>query len=223
MPLRAVVFDYGMVLSAPPDPAAHQRLLELTQLPRALFEENYWRLRLDYDRGTLNGHTFWQQLARNVSIALAPDTIQQLIEQDVRLWAGVDTRMVRWAEQVRATGLRTAVLSNMGEELLAYIRNNHSWVRNFDHCTWSCEMRMVKPEAAIYRHTLEKLGVRAEETLFLDDREENVEGARKLGIHAVRYRGLATLPADLEQAGWARHLPPVPAPTEWAFARQSPD
>ena len=82
-------------------------------------------------------------------------------------------------------GMKIAILSNMGEELLAYMRQNFAWLDGFHHLTWSCELNLIKPLAAIYEHTLEKLNVRADEALFIDDRLENVEGARAVGIHSL--------------------------------------
>jgi putative hydrolase of the HAD superfamily len=220
MPLRAVVFDYGKVLSGPANPVAHQHLLELTRLPHAVFEEHYWSHRLEYDHGTLYGQTFWLEFARNASITLDQPTIDRLIAQDILLWADLNPGMLRWAAQVRAAGFRTGILSNMGEELLAHIKKNFPWIYNFDHCTWSCELGLVKPDAAIYQYTLERLGVRAEESLFLDDKSINVEGARRVGMHAILYRDMATLQDELARSGWADQLPALPA--EWAPARQSP-
>lgn len=209
MPLRAVIFDYGMVLTGPANPQAHQRMIELSQLPKSIYEENYWRHRLDYDRGTLNGQTYWQAVARTASTTLDQTTIECLIEQDILLWTDLNPIMLRWVTQVQASGLRTAILSNMGEELLGHMRQNFAWLETFEHCTWSCELDIVKPEAAIYLHTLEKLGLRAEEALFLDDRLENVEGARHVGMHAMQFQDAATLQVDLVSHGWLTQLPPV--------------
>jgi len=51
--LRAVIFDYGMVLTGPPDPKAHAALLRITGLPLARFESLYWADRHAYDEGKL--------------------------------------------------------------------------------------------------------------------------------------------------------------------------
>ena len=211
MPLRAVVFDYGMVLTGPANPAAHARMLQLTQLPKPVFEENYWRHRLDYDRGTLNGQTYWQMFADTASATLDQTTINRLIEQDILLWTDLNPVMLRWVSQVQAAGFRTAILSNMGAELLAHMRKNFHWLESFDHLTWSCELDLIKPEAAIYKHTLEKLAVRADEALFLDDKIENVEGARRVNMHSFPFRDMVTLQADLQREGWTKQLPPLPA------------
>jgi HAD superfamily hydrolase (TIGR01509 family) len=46
---------------------------------------------------------------------------------------------------------------------------------------------VCKPDSYIFQYTLEKLGIEANETIFLDDREKNVIGAKALGIHAIHY------------------------------------
>ena len=209
MSLRAVIFDYGLVLSGPPEPGARARLLEISGLPPEIFDAHYWKYRLDYDRGTLNGHTYWPAIACDTGVSLSPQQIEALIEQDVLLWATVDPVMLEWVGRVRASGMKTAILSNMGEDLLAYMREHFNWLDRFHHLTWSCELNLIKPMAAIYEHTLEQLNVRADEALFLDDRAENVEGARAVGIHALLFRGAQNLQADLKREGLANQLPRV--------------
>jgi putative hydrolase of the HAD superfamily len=209
MALRAVIFDYGLVLSGPPEPGARARLLEISGLSPEIFDEQYWKYRLDYDRGTLNGHTYWPTIARDIGWSLSPEQIAGLIEQDVLLWATVDPVMLEWAGRVRASGMKTAILSNMGEDLLAYMRENFRWLDEFHHLTWSCELNLIKPMAEIYEHTLQSLNVRANEALFLDDRIQNVEGARAIGMHALLFRGVDALQADLKRVGFADQLPPI--------------
>lgn len=211
MLLRAIIFDYGLVLSNPAVPEARARLLELTALAPQTFDAHYWKYRLDYDRGTLNGRTYWEAIARDAGLTLSSSQIDQLIEQDVRLWASANPVMLDWVIRVRQSGMKIAILSNMGEDLLAHMRKNFRWLDEFHHLTWSCELNVTKPEAAIYRHTLEKLNVAASETLFLDDKIENVEGARQVGIHALQFANPEQLQADLLAKGWAEALPPVVA------------
>jgi putative hydrolase of the HAD superfamily len=66
---------------------------------------------------------------------------------------------------------------------------------------------MVKPDSAIYKHTLEKLGVAAENALFIDDREKNIHAARALGIHTVHFRSMAGLRKELEAIAFP--IPPL--------------
>ena len=210
MPLRAVIFDYGLVLSGPAEPSAKARLLQLTGLPEEVFDQHYWKYRLDYDRGTLNGPRYWQAIARDTGMLLSPDQVSAIVEQDVLLWASLNPLMLEWASLVQASGLKTGILSNMGEELLAHMRENFDWLKTFDHHTWSCELNVVKPEAEIYTHTLHALGVAPNEALFLDDKIENVEGARRVGLHALVFTGVEALAQQLQTFPWAKELPPLP-------------
>jgi putative hydrolase of the HAD superfamily len=210
MSLRAVIFDYGLVLSGPPEPNARARLLQISGLAPEVFDTCYWRYRLDYDRGTLNGHTYWPTIARDAGISFSSNQIADLIEQDVLLWATVDPIMLEWVNLVRGRGLKVAILSNMGEDLLAYMRENFVWLHRFHHLIWSCELNLIKPMAAIYEYTLDRLNVAADEALFLDDRLENVEGARAVGIHSLVFRGVRHLQEDLLQEGLTSQLPPLP-------------
>ena len=57
--IKAVLFDYGMVLSAPPLPSAWARMLAITGQDEARFHPSYWAPRHDYDRGTFTGEEYW--------------------------------------------------------------------------------------------------------------------------------------------------------------------
>lgn len=63
----------------------------------------------------------------------------------------------------------------------------------------SCYMGLRKPEPAIYRRALDILGSQPSRTLFIDDREENVAGARAEGMKAIRFTGKESLRKEFEQ------------------------
>lgn len=65
----------------------------------------------------------------------------------------------------------------------------------------SCYLGFRKPEPAMYRRALDILGSAPERTLFIDDREENVAGAAKAGINALRFTGRERLRGELEKLG----------------------
>lgn len=207
MPVKAVIFDYGMVLSNAQEPAAYSNLLTITGLDRERFEPHYWRYRLDYDQGLLNGRTYWAKLGEDAAVVLTPEQIEQLIENDVLMWATLNEQMLAWVRALQAAKVPTAILSNMGEDLLRYIRQEFAWLEHFDHHTWSCEVGIVKPNPAIYLWTCEKLGVKPEEALFLDDKVENIEAARAVGLHAVLFRDVEQLRDELEASGLLAALP----------------
>ena len=95
--------------------------------------------------------------------------------------------MVSWATALRDAGVRTAVLSNMPITLRSGLARFCPWLPQFDHSCYSCDVGLAKPRPEIYVRCLEGLGDAPEATLFLDDREENVEAARGVGIHAIHF------------------------------------
>lgn len=207
MALRAVVFDYGMVLSSTPDCAAHAALLRITGLPEAEFETLYWRDRHAYDEGRLTGLEFWQKFDRDAALGLSAAKIDELNQLDGVMWTTQNEEMLAWQERLKARGILTAILSNMGDNVLATIERKFTWPERFDVRVWSYQHRMAKPEPAIYRLTLDQLGTRAEETLFLDDRDANVEAAAALGMRAIQFTTVENLREELIAQGLDAELP----------------
>jgi putative hydrolase of the HAD superfamily len=205
--LRAVIFDYGMVLTGLPDQEAHDAMVRITGLQPEQFETLYWADRHAYDEGKLSGVTFWQKFARDSGIAVTAEQLAELNRLDARMWTTQNPVMVAWQQRLKAHGLRTAILSNMGDSVLESIEREYAWIRNFDVLVWSYQLGMAKPEAAIYRHTLEKLGTRPGETLFIDDRRVNIEAARALGMVAIEFTTAEKLREDLTAAGMDGELP----------------
>jgi putative hydrolase of the HAD superfamily len=205
--LRAVVFDYGMVLTSKPDAEAHDAMVRITGLPVAEFERLYWADRQAYDEGALTGVAFWQKLLREGGLTLPESTVDELNAWDARMWTTENPRMVAWQAALKQHGLKTAILSNMGDVVLASIEQAFAWIENFDVRVWSYQLRMAKPDPAIYHYTLGQLGVAAGEALFIDDRAENVEAARTLGMQGVQFSAVEQLRAELIATGLDSVLP----------------
>ena len=211
MALRAVVFDYGMVLTGPQDPESHASLLRITGLPLDRFESLYWTDRHAYDEGKLTGITFWQKLVRDAGLNLEPSIVEELSDLDARMWSTQNPATLAWQTQLKQRGLLTAILSNIGDNVLASVEREFDWIHRFDVRVWSYQLHMAKPDPAIYRHTLTELGTRPEETLFLDDKLANIEAARALGIKALQFSTIERLREDLIATGLDAELPLPPA------------
>jgi putative hydrolase of the HAD superfamily len=117
--------------------------------------------------------------------------------------------MLDWVRRLHEAGVLMGILSNMCRETRDHMVENFGWLDDFHHLTWSCELGISKPEAGIYSHALEKLGVSADEALFIDDLEDNVRAAEAIGLHALLFTTPAQLQTDLDLRGFATQLPPV--------------
>jgi len=119
----------------------------------------------------------------------------------VEQWGQTNEAMIAPAAALQKVGVTTGVLSNLGVEMEVGVRARADWMEGFTHHTFSHRLGMAKPDAAIYRHAAEGLGVKPEEILFVDDREENIAGARAAGMVAIQYGEHGAFVAEMRQAG----------------------
>jgi putative hydrolase of the HAD superfamily len=205
--LRAVVFDYGMVLSGPPYPPAYEELKRITGLSHEALDQLYWVDRLAYDRGDLTGLNFWKKLVSDANLDLSDTQIADLNRWDAHMWTTTNPETFAWHKQLKKHGLQTAILSNMGDSVLESIERNFDWTGDFDVLIWSYQHRMIKPQPEIYHLVLERLGTAPEETLFLDDKLENIEAAHRLGMRGLQFSTVEKLREDLISSGMDAWLP----------------
>lgn len=186
-PIQAVLFDFGQVLSLPADPAVWQQMLTLSGLADTDFHREYWAHRHDYDRDTLNSQTYWQAVAAGSGTTFTSEQIAALIAADVNLWSRLNLPMVEWAQHLQRAGIRTGILSNIGDAMAEGLIAKFDWISSFDHCVWSHSLKLAKPEAAIYRCAAEGLATDPSQILFIDDKIENIEAAAFAGMQAIQY------------------------------------
>lgn len=194
-----MIFDYGGVLSLPPDHKKMLKLAETSSLEPRLFEQEYRRHRSEYDRGTLTVSDYWSGILAAGGVTATGKLTKTLIKLDIEIWTAVNHVMVDWSVLLKEMGYRTAVLSNMPREPLAYINETFPWINNFNTCIYSCNHGLIKPEPQIYHTCLEVLGVKAEETLFIDDCSKNTEAAERLGLHTLTFQSLEAAEETIEQ------------------------
>jgi putative hydrolase of the HAD superfamily len=197
-----VLFDYGQVLSGPPDPAAWAVLRAVSGLDEERLHEAYWKFRHDYDRRDLTGKTYWDAVAEHAGVRFDPAQVDALMAADIDLWTALNLPMVEWAGRLQRAGVRTGILSNIGDCIGDGVVARLPWLAGFDHCVWSHALRTAKPDPAIYLQTAEALKTAVGNILFIDDRAENVDAAVKLEMQAVHY----TTHAEFEREMRARGL-----------------
>jgi putative hydrolase of the HAD superfamily len=200
-PVQAILFDYGMVLSAPPDPAAWQRLRQITGFDEETLQRGYWKFRHAYDRGELTGIAYWNEVAVSAGSSFTSVQIAGLIDADVDLWTQLNQPMIDWAQRLQRAGIRTGILSNIGDAMTEGLLRKLDWLGSFYHCTWSYALRLAKPELAIYHFAAEGLHTPPEQILFIDDKLENVTAAQEAGMQAIQYRDHASFEQEMETRG----------------------
>ena len=203
-PIKAVLFDYGVVLSGPPDPAAWARMREITGLPEAEFHAAYWAPRHDYDRGFHTGRDYWLTAGQHAGLDLTDAQIAGLIDADNALWTQVNQPMVDWALRLQAAGTPTGVLSNLGDAMTEGVLARQPWLAGFDYLLWSHTLKLAKPEPEIYRHAALGLGFAPANILFIDDRAGNVAGGLASKMQAILYTTQSAFEEEMQSRGLGR-------------------
>lgn len=197
-----MILDYGEVLCHLPTAEHIAVLARIFQVEAQAFLPLYLKTRVPYDRGDLLPGEYWQNFARQAGVTVDEQLIEQLRQVDKVMWSRPNEPMIRWLPQIHAAGFKTAILSNMPTDMADHVREIFPWLAAFDHHIFSAEVRSAKPEPAIYRHAIEALGVAPPEALFIDDREENLAGARAMGMRGIRYQSVEQLREDLQAIGF---------------------
>jgi putative hydrolase of the HAD superfamily len=198
-PLKAIIFDYGNVLSEPQNASEIHSMAGVLDLPPAEFKTFYWTFREAFDEAKFLPHEYWNKVAQLAGRTLSQPQIDNLIEIDSLSWMHPRTTIVDWARTVRRAGFRIALLSNMPVTLRDAVQRC-SWLPAFDQRTFSCDLKITKPSPEIYLHCLHGLGLAPLDVLFLDDREPNVQAARNLGMHALQFTTPVGIAREIEQS-----------------------
>ena len=125
--------------------------------------------------------------------------VKDTTELPGRLFAGVgpDEPMVDAVKRAKAAGVKTGLISNSWGDRNQYDRE--SFPLMFDAVVISGEVGLNKPAPEIFRLAAEKVGLPAEECVFVDDLKENCAGAEAVGMTAILHRGAEQTLPELER------------------------
>jgi len=151
-----------------------------------------------FDRGAVSPREFYERVTAKLSARVGYDDFAA---------AYVDVFTVNapaFEALKRLKGRHRLVLvSNVDELRFGFIRRRFPEIMFFDDYVLSYELKVMKPDAEIYRVALEKAGAPPAECVFLDDMEENIRGAAALGIPGILYRPDTDLERELRALGLA--------------------
>jgi len=205
---KGVLFDFGGVLCFHPSEERFAPIAAIFGLTARELIPLFWARRVEYDAGRLEAREYWSGVAQAAGRRFEEIAVPELVRLEVELWSSFDERVLGWAAHLRSRGFKTGILSNLPGALGEKLRATPGFLDPFDHVTFSYEIGSAKPEPAIYRDAIGGLGLEPGEILFLDDRLENVEGARSAGMLAELF---STWEEFLEET-LVRYDLPMPVP-----------
>jgi 2-haloacid dehalogenase len=119
--------------------------------------------------------------------------------------------VVEILEELRRGGVRTFALSNWSRRTFDIAEPRFPFLDGFEGVVISGDVGVTKPDERMYRALLDRHGLRPAATVFIDDREDNVAAARRLGITGIRFRDPGQLRRDLVALGLPLAFRPDPS------------
>lgn len=189
--IRNIVFDVGKVLVYF-EPERHLKNLgydEETQriVNNAMFAHPTWN---ECDRGVLSTEELIQ-----LYISHAPSYAKEIREAFLKVEGAIDLlpHTMDWIKDLKNKGYRLYIISNYGEYTYEQTKEKLAFLPFMDGVIFSYQYKIIKPDLEIYRQLLTEYNLKAEECVFIDDKPENVEAARKVGYYGIQF-------LDYEQA-----------------------
>lgn len=181
MVIKAVIWDLGGVIVrtedlAPRDALAEHLGLSRQEIDHIVFEADE---RNSAQLGEIDGEAYSQATADRLGLNL------QEFRQEFFGGDRLDEELVAHIRELRPK-YKMALLSNALSNLRTFLAD---WniTDAFDLIVVSAEEHLLKPDPAIYKLALDRLGVNAAEAVFIDDIEANVEGARRVGMQGIQF------------------------------------
>lgn len=106
-----------------------------------------------------------------------------------------------WIQYLQSKSYRTYLLSNVSTHMLEGFREKMDFLSQMDGAVFSCEVHSLKPEPEIYQVLFDTYHLKPEECIFLDDRVQNVEAARKAGMEGIVFTDFKSAARKLEEYG----------------------
>lgn len=196
--IQGIIFDFGGVISAFDSRIFFQALAGRTdrtagEMADIVLEADLPRR---YESGRISSREFFSAVTESCGISISEE---EFIAEFTGIFIPIEStfRLIRMLKP----SFRIALLSNTNEwHFEQYIRTVEVFPL-FDAVTLSYRVGEMKPGERIYRDSLKRIGLSPEECVFIDDLEENVAGAERLGIHGIHYTGHERLVASLNALG----------------------
>ena len=191
-PPQVVIFDYGGVIADIDRKPLLHFLADSLNIPYKTVKKDFARDRLY--KSIDEPLSFWQSYANRELPLTWKAQLQQQKGEVVHPTPGMDNLV----EQLKAAGLRVALLSNTEKARSVFLKNLGGY-QPFHTVILSCDVGVAKPNPKIFKIALKQLDLDASQCLFIDDKKRNVDTAKKLGMDGIVFQSKEHLIEELKK------------------------
>lgn len=194
--IRTLFFDSAGVLvkeGFTPGIAEYEKKHEIPTgtLYASAHNRKYWK---DFTLGFLSEEAYFQKVAVDFRAPLDTGALKKLIYELSR----PNKELLAYLRTLRDR-YRLGIISNNPKEWFDYFWYTFGWNEIFHTRSISSEVHVRKPEKAIFQDALAKAGVSAADSVYVDDNDDKISGARELGIKVIIFKGVSQLKAEFEE------------------------
>lgn len=190
---KAVVFDYGDVLAFHNSEVVEDFFCETFQLTR----EEFKMAKRAKKNSSETDDQFWISFAYRKGISL-PKNWQEIYKEVIKKSLGADEKMYKLVDEIKQNNIKTGLLSNIRKDWAKTVQSNGLFLA-FDPCILACDIGVEKPDPKAYQILLKILNLSANDVIFIDDKLENIEAAKIMGIDAIRFESSEQIRKELQK------------------------
>ena len=180
--IKVLVWDLAGVLLHTVKGTFESLLAERLDAPeQAVYEAIRSEVNNRWDLGEIDDESYYTWMLQTLDQPLSK---MPIVKKFVRDDFYVHPEMLAYIRNCH-TRYSTVLLTNFPSHLHEFLRTVWNIDGTFDHIIASCDVKLLKPDPRMYQYALDQAGCRAEEAVFIDDREGNVQGAQSIGMHGI--------------------------------------
>lgn len=193
--IKAIIFDWGGVLIKDPTEEIAAYCAKKLGVNKNKLIRLHKEFQPDFERGALTEKELWKKTCKRLDVAEPKNP--HLWTDAFRCYYSENKKVIALARSLKDREYKLGFLSNIelpGKKILDEHKRSYDF---FDAFVLSFEEKTIKPEKRIYKIMLDRLRVKPDEALFIDNNKDNVNGARKAGIKSILFRNYSQLKRDI--------------------------
>jgi putative hydrolase of the HAD superfamily len=195
--IESVIFDWGGVLIEDPAPGILKYCSEALGVSKEDYIKVYDRFGGDLQKGLVSEEEFWGKMCGGLGVS--KPKVPSLWADAFKAGYVPREEMFSLVAWLGKKGYKTAFLSNTEEPAMQYF--HQLGYDMFDVLVFSCAEGTSKPERRIYELTVQRLGVEAGQSVFIDDKPEYIKGAQKAGLNTILFESISQVKSELARFG----------------------
>ena len=195
--IKAVIFDWGGVMINDPGPGLMRYCADKFRVTKAQFENTFNQYLEKFQTNSVSEETFWGLLCRDLKKEKPVEV--SLWKQAFKTVYRPREKMFALAETLQKNGCKTALLSNTEIPAMDFFLEQK--YNCFDFQLFSCIEGYTKPKKEIYEIAVKKLDCKPQQSVFIDDKIQMVEGAVRAGLNAIAFESIEQVKIELTKFG----------------------